>query len=139
MFVDLVVGDSRWDAAFPVLRQLRGHLTRPLLDEVLRDGYPQGLRFTAIFEGGLCKAVAGWRLVTNASAIRKLYVDDLVTSDAERSRGYGHALLEELVRRADDLGCVQLDLDSGVQRHDAHRFYLRERMDITAYHFTRRL
>jgi hypothetical protein len=32
-----------------------------------------------------------------------------------------------------------LDLDSGVQRHDAHRFYLRERMHISSHHFTKRL
>jgi len=29
-----------------------------------------------------------------------------------------------------------LDLDSGTQRTDAHRFYLRERMSITSLHFT---
>jgi hypothetical protein len=32
-----------------------------------------------------------------------------------------------------------LDLDSGVHRHDAHRFYLRERMLISAHHFTKPL
>jgi hypothetical protein len=30
-------------------------------------------------------------------------------------------------------------LDSGTRRTDAHRFYLRERMDITAFHFTKKL
>jgi hypothetical protein len=28
-----------------------------------------------------------------------------------------------------------LDLDSGVTRFDAHRFYLRERMHIQSHHF----
>lgn len=138
-FVDLAVDDPRWDAVFPVLHQLRGHLTRSLLDQVLVEGYPQGLRFTAILDAGRCKAVAGWRVVTNTSSIRKLYIDDLVTVDVERSGGYGRALLDELVRRACDLGCFQLDLDSGVQRHAAHRFYLRERMHIAAYHFIRQV
>ena len=32
-----------------------------------------------------------------------------------------------------------IDLDSGVQRHDAHRFYLRERMAITSHHFAKNL
>ena len=32
-------------------------------------------------------------------------------------------------------GCKELHLDSGVQRFAAHRFYLRERMDITCHHF----
>jgi len=32
-------------------------------------------------------------------------------------------------------GCAQFQLDSGVQRFGAHRFYLMKRMDITAHHF----
>jgi hypothetical protein len=28
-----------------------------------------------------------------------------------------------------------LDLDSGVERRDAHRFYLREGLEVAAYHF----
>jgi GNAT superfamily N-acetyltransferase len=84
-------------------------------------------------------AVAGWRLVANTSAIRKLYVDDLSTAASDRSRGYGRMLLNELRERAVAAGCHSLELDSGVQRFDAHRFYLRERMNITAHHFDLRL
>ncbi len=51
----------------------------------------------------------------------------------------GAALLRELERRARDAGCAVVDLDSGVQRHGAHRFYLRERMDITSHHFAKRV
>jgi hypothetical protein len=48
-------------------------------------------------------------------------------------------LLAELARRAAAAGCSVLDLDSGVQRHDAHRFYFREAMHISSYHFMRPL
>jgi hypothetical protein len=44
--------------------------------------------------------------------------------------------LTEEARRAD---CVQLHLDSGVQRPDAHRFYFREGLTISAYHFRKDL
>lgn len=132
---DLEVGDPRWAQALPVLQELRPHLTEELLDQVLKEGAPQGLRFTAAFVGKRCVAVAGWRIVANTSAIRKLYIDDLSTAASERSRGYGRMLLAELRERAIDAGCRSLDLDSGVQRFEAHRFYLRERMNITAHHF----
>ena len=71
--------------------------------------------------------------------LRKLYVDDLVTSSASRSTGVGAALLAELEQRAVDAGCSALELDSGVQRWDAHRFYFRERFAITGHHFGKRL
>lgn len=137
--VDLERGDGRWASALPVLQELRPHLTKELLAQVLDEGAPQGLRFTAVFAGEQCVAVAGWRIIANTSAIRKLYVDDLSTSASERSRGYGRLLLDHLREQAIAAGCRSLDLDSGVQRFDAHRFYLRERMDIVAHHFSRRL
>ncbi len=37
---------------------------------------------------------------------------------------------------ARELGCELLHLDSGVQRHAAHRFDLRERFDIASHHFS---
>ncbi len=138
-FVDLPADDLRWSLALPVLQELRPHLTEESLDQVLREGTPQGLRFTAVFLDGRCLAVAGWRTMVNTSTVRKLYVDDLSTTSTARSAGVGSALLEELRSRGRHAGCHVLDLDSGVQRHDAHRFYLRERMEITSHHFAQRL
>ena len=137
--VDLARGDQRWAQALPVLQELRPHLTPELLDQVLVEGEPQGLRFLAAFGGERCLGVAGWRTMATTHVVRKLYVDDLVTAPASRSTGVGAALLNELERRARTAGCSVLDLDSGVQRHGAHRFYLRERMDITSHHFAKRL
>jgi hypothetical protein len=48
-------------------------------------------------------------------------------------------LIEDLTRRAREAGCSVIDLDSGVQRLDAHRFYHREGLTISAHHFTKRL
>lgn len=134
--VDLEPEDALWESALPVLQELRPHLTLELLAQVFREGTPQGLRFTAVVENGRCVAVAGWRIVCGTSTIRKLHVDDLSTTASARSRGHGAILLRSLAHRARELGCWNLDLDSGVQRHHAHRFYLRERMDISAHHFT---
>jgi GNAT superfamily N-acetyltransferase len=66
-------------------------------------------------------------------------VDDLVTDEQQRSQGDGKVMIDWLVEYARKNQCTELHLDSGVQRHEAHRFYLRERMDITCYHFRRSL
>jgi GNAT superfamily N-acetyltransferase len=136
---DLDVDDPRWDAALPVLAELRPHLDRPGLRALYEEGRPQGYRFLGAFDGERCLGVAGYRVLATAHVGRKLYVDDLVTASAHRSSGVGKALLGELERRARAAGCAVLDLDSGVQRHDAHRFYLRERMRISSHHFTKDL
>ena len=64
------------------------------------------------------------------------YVDDLVTDESERSLGYGGALFDWLVAEARAEGCGKLELDSGVQRFAAHRFYLTKRMIISSHHFS---
>lgn len=122
-----------------VLRELRPHLTPESFAAVCAEGATQGLRFLAAYEGSRCVGVAGWRIVANTDAIRKLYVDDLVTTETVRSQGVGGALVRELTERARENGCEVLDLDSGVQRADAHRFYEREGLTISSFHFVRRL
>jgi len=138
--VDIEPGDPRLGRdVLPVLCELRTELTRELFAAVYEEGHRQGLRYLAAYDGQRCVGVAGWRVVANTAAIKKLYVDDLVTAASERSRGVGAALLTELAQRATALGCRLLDLDSGVQRADAHRFYMREGLTITSFHFTRRV
>lgn len=80
-------------------------------------------------------SVAVWRVFEDTNVGRRLYVDDLVSDEQRRSRGAGRLLLGWLEDKARELGCGALTLDSGVQRHDAHRFYFREGMVISAYCF----
>jgi GNAT superfamily N-acetyltransferase len=140
-FVDLPPDDPRLARdAFPVLTELRTELTAAQFASVYAEGHPQGLRFTAMYDdGGACVAVAGWRIVATTVALRKLYVDDLVTAAAHRRRGAGSALLAELSERASAAGCRVIDLDSALHRQDAHRFYIREGLPINAFHFGRSL
>ena len=138
--VDIEPGDPRLEAeVFPVLHELRSDLTPEILAAVYAEGHRQGLRYLAAYDGERCVGVAGWRVVATTAAIRKLYVDDLVTTASERSGGVGGALMAELAGRAQALGCRVLDLDSGVQRADAHRFYMRSGLTITSFHFARRI
>jgi len=138
--VDLEPGDPRLASEmFPVLLELRPHLTPESFAAVYAEGYPQGLRYTAAYDGDRCVGVAGWRVIATTVALRKLHVDDLVTTDDARSHGVGRALLSELARRAFEAGCSAIDLDSGVHRFDAHRFYHREGLTIAAHHFLKLL
>lgn len=134
--IQRMVTPAEIDATFAVMRQLRPHLAsaddyRVAVERMMQSGF----HLAAALEGGTVRAVAGYRLSESLAWGRYLYVDDLVTDDSARSQGFGRALLDWLKTEARTHACRELHLDSGVQRHGAHRFYLRERMDITAYHF----
>jgi GNAT superfamily N-acetyltransferase len=139
-FIDVGPDDPRLVAdILPVLRELRPQLTADSVTSIYAEGHPQGLRFTGAYLNGTCLAVAGWRIVATTFCGRKLTIDDLVTAATDRSTGLGRALLAELRQRARAADCQLLDLDSGVHRADAHRFYMRERMSIGAFHFITQL
>jgi GNAT superfamily N-acetyltransferase len=139
-FTDIGPDDPRLTAdILPVLRELRPQLTAESLASIYAEGHPQGLRFTGAYLNGACLAVAGWRIVATTFCGRKLTIDDMVTVSTDRSTGLGRALLAELHRRAHAADCHLLDLDSATHRADAHRFYMRERMSIGAFHFITQL
>jgi GNAT superfamily N-acetyltransferase len=137
--IHLAESDQEIAACFPVMRELRAHLVEADFVAMVRRQQSGGYRLAYLREGGEIRAVAGFRLLENLVSGRLLYVDDLVTSSTERSKGYGKILLAWLTDRARAERCSCLELDSGVQRFDAHRFYLTNRMIISAHHFVLKL
>ena len=124
---------------FPVMAQLRPHLVEAEFVPRVRRMQQEGFLLARLEEDGAVRAVAGYRFHEKLFSGRTLYVDDLVSDPTHRSRGHGARLLAWLAGQAKARGCDLLELDSGVQRFDAHRFYFRERMKIASYHFSRAL
>jgi hypothetical protein len=120
--IHLAESDQEIAACFPVMRELRAHLVEAEFVAMVRRQQSGGYRLAYLRHSEQVRAVAGLRLLENLVSGRLLYVDDLVTSSTERSKGYSKTLL-----------------DSGVQRFDAHRFYLTNRMIISAHHFVLKL
>src|SRR5213082_1206039 len=120
----------------PVMRELRPLFQEPeqFLERVLRQ-HKEGYRLAFLESEGEVRAVAGYRFLESLFSGKFLYVDDLVTQAADRSLGFGGKLFDWLVEQARANNCENLELDSGVQRFDAHRFYLLKRMNISSYHF----
>lgn len=122
-----------------VMHQLRPHLSeKDFIEQVLRQ-QQEGFQLAALEVASEVKAVTGYRIQEMTAHGRFLYVDDLVTDENERSHGYGEQLFQWLVQQAKQEGCTQIQLDSGTFRHGAHRFYFRQGMHISSYHFAMKL
>ena len=140
MEVKRLSADEEIKATFPVMSQLRHHLEEEdYLATVRRMETSDGYRLAAVFEGDRIHCVAGYRISEFLSYGKVLYVDDLVTDETVRSRDFGKQILAWLEEEARTNRCRQLQLDSGVQRSGAHRFYFREGMKIINYHFVKDL
>jgi GNAT superfamily N-acetyltransferase len=133
-----MVSDEEIVSTFPVMSQLRTHLDENEYLEKIKRMQRSGYRLAAT-EGREVRCVAGFRIVEFLAYGKYLYVDDLVTAGDNRSAGHGERMLDWLAGVAREEGCGSLQLDSGVQRHRAHRFYFRKGMSISSYHFSKSL
>jgi predicted N-acetyltransferase YhbS len=123
----------------PVLRELRSALTEEEIVQRVQQQMKQGYSLVCIEHDDIVQSVAGYRILENLHYGKFLYVDDLVTWAEGKRNGFASRLFDWLLQQATEEGCSALVLDSGVQRFEAHRFYLQHRMDIVVHHFLLRL
>ncbi len=135
MVIRIALSEAEIESCFAVLSQLRPELERDqFVGRILRQ-QRRGYRLAYVEADGRAVAVAGYRISEKLSSGRFLFVDDLVTDEGERSKGHGALLLKWLQQEAAAAGCDSVQLDTGIQRKDAQRFYSREGMRLVSYRY----
>src|SRR5687767_3282871 len=122
-------------AAERVHRQLRPHLPEDYTAR-MKEVFASGAEMAVAVVAGDVAGITVFRVLEKTFSGRELYCDDLVTDEACRSTGVGHALIAYMEEMVKARGCDAFTLDSGCQREQAHKFYFREGMTVTAFHFT---
>ncbi len=99
------------------------------------ESQARGATYAFLEHAGVVRSFTGYHIHMSLSWGTYMYVDDLVTRKEDHGKGYGSALFDWLVAQARQRDCTQVRLDSGVQRFDAHRFYLHKGMNIYCHNF----
>ena len=121
---------------YPVMQELRPQFqSEDFLKQVKRQMEETGFRLVYLDENGV-KDVGSYRIGEWLGGGKYLEIEDLVSKDGERSKGYGGRLFDWVVEHARKENCNQIKLVSHVKRFDAHRFYLNKRMIIEAHYFS---
>jgi GNAT superfamily N-acetyltransferase len=132
--------DEEIRKCFPAIKQLRPHLIEDrILSQVRRQMEGHGYGLTALEVNGTVEAVAGYRIMECLAWGKILYVDDLITLESGRGKGFGGKLIDWLFETGKEKGCAEIHLDSGVHRFDAHRLYLKKKMIISCHHFSKKV
>lgn len=137
--IKLAESATEIEQCFTIMLQLRPHLKQndfvPQVQKQMRKGYQLVYVSDSDSESDLVIGVAGFNIATSLAWSKYLYLADLIVRENQRSEGYGEILFTWLIQYAKDNNCQQFHLDSGVQRFAAHRFYLRQKMNISSHHF----
>ena len=105
----------------------------PRLREVLAA--PRSTILVAEDGGALVGFCTAYLEILSVRFGRRCWVEDLAVDPRRRSQGVGRALLAAAQAWAREAGATHLELDSGLARADAHRFYEREGGTRQSYTF----
>lgn len=130
--VKMLVTDEEVKKAYPVMNQLRTHLTEAQYLELYATMHKQGYHLIGLEVDDTLVAVAGVNILTNFYNLKFLFVYDLVTVESERSKGYGEQLMNFIHEYAKNQGCSHVTLESALHRTEAHRFY-EEKMNYSKF------
>lgn len=135
MNTKLVETHDELTAAAQLLLQLRPVYSLEAILAQIKHQQAQGYNLAIVTLEDRVVCVAGFVVTEKLAWGKHMYVDDLVTDENTRSQGAGRAMIDWLKSHCKNHGCLELHLDSGMQRKDAHRFYHREGLESTGYHF----
>jgi len=122
---------------FELMHELRTGLDKEYFLKQVKEQINEGYHLFYMLEEASVVALCGCRIGKSLAWGKYLYIEDLVTTGIQRSLGYGKKILDHLTEFSISRGCEQVHLDSGVQRFDAHKFYLREGFKIASHHFSK--
>ena len=126
---DYIIGelltDSEIMAGYTVMKQLRSHLDEQTYIAIVKEAIAkEGYRQFALREKDRIVAVIGFQPMLTLYYGKYIWVCDLVTDAAARSKGYGEKLLSFVQDLVKSEGYESISLSSGIQREEAHRFYV---------------
>lgn len=125
------------DSCYAVMSELRPHLSRDeFVAQVKRQIDESGYQLIYLTDEGEVKAVAGIRIAEWLARGMSLDLEDLVSTESERSKGYGGQLFDWLLDYGRQRDCTEIRLVSHVTRFRAHQFYLKKKMILDGHFFS---
>ena len=118
-----------------VIRDLRPHIPEESYVAIMMKMIGDGYTLLYIEEDGKAVSFAGFVKGYKLHRGNYIYIDDLNTLPAYRKKGHASMLMDHIEAIGREENVNEIHLDSGVQRHDAHRFYLSRKFIISSHHF----
>lgn len=135
MKIELLINNNKIRQVATILHELRQHLDINTIIETIKTETKNGYVIAYVIDKEEILGVVGFRIQYKLAWGRHIYIDDLITKSTSRSLGTGKKLLDYVKEYAVKNNCKQLHLDSGVQRYEAHKFYFREALAVSSFHF----
>jgi len=101
------------------------------LDEMLKHNYGQ----VAVFENEKCIGITGFWIGTKLWCGKYMELDNVVVSKKHRSKKVGQLIFNFMEKKAKELDCTMLALDSYTDNFKAHKFFYQQNYIPRGFHF----
>lgn len=133
-------GQTAQAAEAMLLLRPRWKTAAAIIDFIDTQLRPSGYRLVGAFEhsADAAASVVGFRELWSTAWGHYMYIDDVSTLERARGKGFADELMQWVIADAKHRRCDEVHLDSGVgsDRATAHRLYMRNRLRISAHHFS---
>lgn len=128
------------ERCYPVMKELRTALSFNDYMEIFEQAHAaDGYEIVGIESDGEVAAVMGYRILFDYVHGKHLYIDDLVSTESQRSKGLGAQLLAYAENLAKELGCKGLRLCTGIENELGKKFYERHNWKLRAVAYKKKL
>ena len=138
--INLAIADEEILLCYPAYKELRPHLINEInFVTQVKNQQNAGFKLSFIKEADMVVACVGYRFLETLAWGKIIYVDDLITSESVRGKGYANMLLKYIEEQAKLFSCNEIHLDTGYQRFDAHRLYLKNGFKLICHHLSKNI
>jgi ribosomal protein S18 acetylase RimI-like enzyme len=129
----IIKSESELEQAFSLMKELRPHITlQNFLDIYHQSNKTTGYEIAALKQDGQIVAIMGYRILYDYVHGKHCYIDDLVSSEQQRSKGFGAELLKFAEQFAKENQCTGLRLCTGTENERGKKFYEKNGWNLRA-------
>ena len=132
--------ENELQLCFPVMQELRTHLTFENFLLLYTQAHEhEGYKIITARKNKKIVGLMGYRILHDFVHGKHLYIDDLVSTQTERSNGIGSALLDYAEKLAALNGCTGLRLCTGIDNELGKKFYEKNNLRLRAVVYKKKL
>lgn len=125
---------------YPVMKELRKDLSyQDFLSLYEKAHEADGYEVVGFEINGKVLAVMAYRILHDLVHGKHLYIDDLVSTESQRSKGLGAKLLAHAEKIAKENSCKGLRLCTGIENESGKKFYERNGWSLRAVAYKKKL
>ena len=131
-----ILNPSETDLIVPLVKELNPELELQSIEQYQKEMFDiANYRCFGLFEfDNLIGICSGWITVRHYSG-KQMEIDNVIITQAHRSKGYGKQFIEFIEQWSRDKGCHTIELNTYVTNTRSHKFYYDLGFKILGFHF----